>query len=236
MTAIDDIRLVDDKFLVNNELKWLENTIQHFIFTYRMISGDTDTFNPQYTDFHQIEISEVLSSRREGQENVLNLKPFHVITPRSTYFNRTPFKTTLNEENEKRFRESLRNPESYTLTARLLLESEENMHIRNDYVTPIVISLTACETGIQYLLHRTCDRLGVTSLPQRDGKPINCKDAIDRGNVREDLLRYVDHLSGKHIKNSPRYQHWFRLAYKPRLDIIHRGDRGYSKKAAQNAI
>jgi hypothetical protein len=131
----------------------------------------------------------------------------------------------------------LKRGDGVPLYLRLLLDAKEQAHLRQEYDLSIVVSQTALEAFLQQRLHSLCTQRSIVELPRRTGSKTDAfAEAIERGNVKADLLRWAKQLSGADIQGSTEYAAWESGAYTPRNAVVHRGQRGATAADAKVAF
>lgn len=83
------------------------------------------------------------------------------------------------------------------LYQQLLLEAKEQGHINNNYELSVVKIGTSFEVFLKELLVNACQNIGIQKLPVGRGRDLeklptkNYKEAIQEGNIKEDLLKNI---------------------------------------------
>jgi hypothetical protein len=150
---------------------------------------------------------------------------------------KNPNKKVLSEDTLNLFGEFLQSGRSIPLYQQLLLEAKEQGHINEKYELSVIKIGTAFEVFLQELLVKACESLGINEL-QVEGKTTkNYKEAIQGGNLRDLLRKYLKQIIGNNsILSVKEYNHWHSKAYTLRNEIIHSGRMNVSEKEAMLAF
>jgi hypothetical protein len=119
---------------------------------------------------------------------------------------------------------------------KLMMEAVLQVDRHRDFDLAIVHGETAFEVFVQKMLANYCQKNKVQALPGKKAASLGNQQAIETGNIQNDLFRYIEHCTGFDVKSTPEYNAWLNDAYNPRVAIIHRGARGMSEAQAKKAL
>jgi hypothetical protein len=119
----------------------------------------------------------------------------------------------------------------------LLLEAKELSFINSNHRLSLVIAQTGFETYIQWRLVHECNQRTITLLTSKKGIELDVETAIATGDLRSDLLgTYMTFLLGRSAKDCSEHQEWYKNAYEPRNQIVHRGRVNVTESDARKAF
>jgi hypothetical protein len=122
------------------------------------------------------------------------------------------------------------------LHERLLMDAILQAERYQNFDLAIVHSETGFEVFVQRLLIDYCRKNNVQSLPGKKAASVGNQQAIETGNIQNDLFRYIEHCTGFDVKTTTEHAAWLSDAYEPRHAIAHRGARGASEAQAIKAL
>ena len=119
----------------------------------------------------------------------------------------------------------------------LLLEARELSLIHGNHRLALVIAQTGMEDYIQWRLIHECNQRSIASLTSKKGIELDVETAIATGDLRSDLLGvYMTFLLGRSAKDCSEHQEWYKNAYEPRNQIVHRGRVNIMESDARKAF
>lgn len=235
---IEGTDVIDDEVKFAELKKWVSSIIQRFVDLYRMVSQESDVTGFQ---LEEVPIMDVwIANEYKFTSNEIDAKQdlYTRIWDWSGTRKTNYFKKVLPEQAIHLFGYLLKRGVPLRLFEQLLLECKEQSQARGQHELAIVNAGTAFEAFLKERLTHECEAHGITQLPfgRKNAKiQIDYKEAIEKGNVREDLLEHVEMISAQKIKGGTEYTNWFNHAYKPRNEIIHQGKRGFIEDNAGKA-
>lgn len=237
-SEVSKLDLLDDEDWISQTQQWLNRVIFDFVAVYRLVSNNHDIHQPSLDESTTIELlvsDDFKFSDEFWEGNFRNRdQRFNWGEPKRFQV----FKEQLSEEKVNQLRALLIDYNNPTLPHRLILDAKEYSHVRGDHDRAIDSLFTALETAVQQSLLWVCQQLGINELPQTDkpGKMREVSLAIEKGNIRNDLLPYVEFVTKNNLKGAREYTLWYRDVYEPRKAILHQGRRGYSADDAEKAF
>lgn len=213
---------------------WAGVTVQRFIDLYRIVSNDGRVSRIKMSDVPIFDVAISTKYTFDKDEVNAEFRP----TKRWLQFNQAVQGGHLKKENpiaEDVLQQKLRSGTEVRLFERLLLDAKEQAFIHQDYDLCIVVVETAFEAFLQQRLQWFCEYRGIATLA-RNGKQVEYGKAIEKGHVKNDLIRWVKELCGINVAESTEHGAWHRDTYEPRNAIVHRGRRGATDVAAQAAF
>ena len=225
---------------INEHLKdWVLSIIDNFIDLYKCVTQDS-TINKSL--IYKSPIIQVLGSEEtlalDGHIVQGTFKILNNITSWDNPVRNGYIKKPCSEENMSKIGQLLNKGHKLQMFEEILLQSKDQCYIYGNYSLSVVLSETAFEVYIQHALMEYCSSKGIKELPIRDSnKKKNYEKAITEGNIRSDLFRYINSLTGDNITQKNKYyQPWLEKAYNLRIDIVHKGRQDISETDADMAF
>lgn len=225
---IDSISLFDTDEGVSGVRALAHDAVERFVDSYSFVSSDIDVtrFSSDevcgsvlwWTSDYSIE-EKRLRLNTSAKFNYIKHVDVIKVAKRSSLFKkpRRDIKDKLSAQLEV--------GEGFSEYLKILLEAR-SLIARHQYDLSIVMSETAFEVFMRWVLIRICEQSGVSTLPGRNKKQSEGWDyveAIQKGAVTEDLLRYLDSFAMADVKGNQICARWKRNTYDKRIEIVHGG-------------
>ncbi len=108
----------------------------------------------------------------------------------------------------------------------IMMEAAANSVRHQNYDVAIIHLETAFEVFVKMLLIEYCSKNRIPTLRNNRGERKGYRKAIAKGNIQEDLLRYIRTFSGLNVGRSAECVAWKNSTYTRRNKIVHEGFRG----------
>jgi hypothetical protein len=236
---IDGYQVLDDEQQFSALLSWVELVVRQFVDLYRALTQEIDVVEPRVEDLDQtnVFVSDDYAFRSSGFE--AEFRPhrprFHVPQRAALQFHKSETPEPVVDQLTQLLRQGYHLP----FSQQLLLQAKQQAHEQHNYDLCIVLIATAFEVFMREILLSTCAARGVATLTTRRGgtaSSLPYADAVAAGEVRRDLLQYVDELGGDSARDRRKYNAWYTDAYQVRNRIIHRGEVGFNNEVAEKAF
>jgi len=223
---VEDLEELENASAFEDLRAWVAGAVQNFVDLYRMAAQEDDVMRPSAYDLTYVVpfVADGYSVDLDGCEASFHLhKPITTWRPLNVSGHGKP---ELASDKFELLRDMVRHGYVLPLHYRLLLDAKEQAHIYQQYNLAVVLLSTAFEAFLRERLAQVCPVQKVSFLqspasPKKQGKFLPFLDAIDRGSVKEDLLTYVEQLSGRRVRDSAEHSIWDRDAFKARNRIAH---------------
>ena len=207
---------------------------QRFVRTYRLIANQVEVRIPNEADSPIIEV-------RAGTDYSFNTEEIDAKLAMISRRFQWPLpklsgavKEALSNDKIALLGNLLRQGDEPAMFQQLLLEAKELSIVHGDHRISVIISQSAFEVYVQSRLTEECKIRGVLHLTSSRGDQRDVEVAIIDGDLRKELLgQYARVLSGRSVKDCPEHNSWFKNAYNPRNEIVHRGRRDVTEADAQ---
>jgi len=198
--------------------------VRYFVRAYRNRTDEPDVFVPALPDSPVVEVS---FSRQYSFDDAF-LK-FQTASTHTTLFAESVERTGIgkpiaDEAACLTLARQLRAATPITMVHELMIDASQLSTLHSNFRLSIVLSQTALEVFLQRRLEEECTQRGIAELEGTSGRRRPVAEALSRGSLESDLLgRYAQQLAGRSVKDCGQYQDWYRYAYMPRKEIIHKG-------------
>lgn len=218
-------------------LKYAMSLAQRFVRTYRLIANQVDVRIPNEADSPIIEVRAgddySFSTDEIDAKLAIISRRFQWPLPKLS----GAVKESLSEEKIALLRDVLRQGDEPATFQQLLLEAKELSVVHGDHRISVIISQSAFEVYVQSRLAEECKVRGMTELISSRGERKDVEAAIIDGDLRKELLgQYARDLAGHSVKECKEHNFWYKNAYKPRNEIVHRGRRDFTEDHARAAF
>jgi hypothetical protein len=236
---IESTDVLDDETSFQALELWVASVVQRFVDMYRLVTQEIDVVRPHPEDLALVYVWVADHYTFNPHEAVagyrLHRPRFRWTSPAARGHDKEPVSNDAMTQIGKLFRSEYQIP----LSAQLLVDAKERAHTDGQYDVSIVLVATAFEAFLRECLAATCEAQGRSTMPVRVGKTTLDRDykaAIAEGDLRRDLLEYVNHLGANSAKGGREYTRWYHDAQEVRHRILHRGERGFSMQNFEAAF
>ncbi len=217
--------------------------LQKFINAYRWVSLENDIYKPDSDDMTVIEFlysdQEIFVPGNEYIDFKVVSKGFNWSDVSKT----PPSKKKMDNSTLEMFNKQLKLDHNLSLYQELLLDAKQQAHFNNNYELAILKIATSIEVFLHQALMQLAEQNGQLKLPIGKSKKaenmvlIDYKEAIQKGNIREQLLgTYFKEITGKSLKGTKVYNEWYECAYTLRNNIIHKGKSNITETEVRKAL
>jgi len=224
-------------------LNWVEFVAQNFVGMYAGVTQEIDLVQPRLEDLDETRIFIADDYDLTGKLMNANFQNVRMHAPPPRQASLRYHKYQPSDEKLEEFANYLRNGYALSLSQQLMQRAKEQVHIHRNYDLSIIIVAMAFEVAVREMLTSACEAKGINVLARKlgRGKKANIvkspyKEAIERGDLKSDLLEYVNQVGGNNGRDTREYTAWVNQAYGARHAIVHQGKGEHTDREAEAAF
>jgi hypothetical protein len=240
---LDSEEVLADRAQFPALLQWIEFVAQNFVGLYSAVTGEVDVSQPRMDDLDETRILTTEKYDLGGGWINAEFDTVRLHAPPPGHAALKFFKDEIDRPRLEQFANYVNTGYVLAPSQRLILRAKEQAQIFHNYDLSILVVGTAFEVGVREILTSACESRQVKVLSRRRGRgkkaPTerrNYRDAIEKGDLKSDLLDYVAQLGGDNGRGGSAYSAWVEHSYNTRNAIVHQGKQGFGDGDADKAF